>query len=181
MENKWDLDKKLSAIRMMARPRFNYHDILRTVINADIRESDTGPHICLDECANNHIVKATIQDLLNRGMTSGSSELWNQVRIGADGSLVCVMDGLPSGFSFPGLSVGKPLTHATSDDQLVVYLLLAHFATIHHACSAHGEHRNRSVRASPFTEELREALLVDESSEPVFSDGSVQEVEYELP
>ena len=129
MEHKRNLDKKISAMKMMARPRFNYHDILRTVINADIREHDTGPHICLDECASNHIVKATIQDLLNRGLTSGSSELWNQVRIGTDGSLVCVMDGLPNDFSFPGLSAGKPLTNATSDDQLIVYLLLAHFAT----------------------------------------------------
>lgn len=129
MEHKRDLDKKISAVKMMARPRFHYQDILRAVINADVREHDTGPHICLDECTNNHIVKGTIQDLLSRGLTSGSSELWNQVRIGSDGSSVSVMGGLPGDFSFPGLSGGTPLRHASSDDQWVAYLLLAHFAT----------------------------------------------------
>lgn len=115
-------------MRMMATPRLYYQDILRTVINADIREYDRGPHICRDECANNQIVEATIKDLTTQGLAAGSSDLWNQVRVRTDGSLVCVMGGLPSGFSFPGLDFGKPRKHASWDDELVVYLVLAHFA-----------------------------------------------------
>jgi len=49
MENKPDLDKGISSTTVMTTPRFNYQDILSTVINADIQEYDRGPLICLDE------------------------------------------------------------------------------------------------------------------------------------
>jgi len=113
----------------MTTPRFNYQDILSTVINADIREYDRGPLICLDESLNNQTVQATIETLLKRGLAADSCYLWSQPRIRTDGSLVSVMGGLRRHVSIPGLDLGRPAKYLSWDDRLVVYRLLAHFTT----------------------------------------------------